>query len=149
MIKFCQNCYNNKITKFGCVCGYYWIWLDEVTTCRECGNTFKNIDFPSADLKVLSEISDEVSLVESMINLRNTDIIEYELKMSQFRIQAKQQELQEQQEQDSNVPKCPTCGSTRIKKVSAASKAGSVFMFGLLSQKVKKTWHCENCGYEW
>lgn len=48
-----------------------------------------------------------------------------------------------------NVPKCPTCQSTDIKKVSTASKAGSVFMWGLLSQKVKKQWHCNNCGYEW
>ena len=48
-----------------------------------------------------------------------------------------------------NVPKCPTCQSTDIKKVSTASKAGSVFMWGLLSQKVKKQWHCNNCDYEW
>lgn len=48
-----------------------------------------------------------------------------------------------------NLPKCPTCQSTNIKKVSTASKAGSVFMWGLLSQKVKKQWHCNNCGYEW
>ena len=48
-----------------------------------------------------------------------------------------------------NVPKCPTCQSTNIKKVSTASKAGSVFMWGLFSQKIKKQWHCKNCGYEW
>lgn len=42
-----------------------------------------------------------------------------------------------------------SCQSTNIKKVSTASKAGSVFMWGLLSQKVKKQWHCNNCGYEW
>lgn len=48
-----------------------------------------------------------------------------------------------------NIPKCPTCSSTNIKKVSGASKAASVVMFGLLSQKVKKTFHCNNCGYEW
>lgn len=47
------------------------------------------------------------------------------------------------------VPKCPTCQSIDIKKVSVTSKAGSVFMWGLLSQKVKKQWHCNNCGYEW
>lgn len=36
-----------------------------------------------------------------------------------------------------NKPKCPTCQSTNIKKVSGTSKAISVAMFGLLSQKVK------------
>lgn len=50
---------------------------------------------------------------------------------------------------EKNIPQCPTCQSTNIKKVSTASKAGSVFMWGLLSQKVKKQWHCNNCGYEW
>lgn len=48
-----------------------------------------------------------------------------------------------------NIPKCPTCQSTDIKKISTASKAGSVFMWGLLSQKVRRQWHCNNCGYEW
>ena len=48
-----------------------------------------------------------------------------------------------------NVPKCPTCQSTDLKKVSTASKVGSVIIWGLLSQKVKKQWHCNNCGYEW
>lgn len=47
-----------------------------------------------------------------------------------------------------NQPKCPTCSSTNLKKISGLSKAGSVVMWGLLSQKVKKTYHCNNCGYE-
>lgn len=48
-----------------------------------------------------------------------------------------------------NKPECPTCHSTNIKKVSLTSKASSVALWGLFSQKVKKTWHCNNCGYEW
>lgn len=52
-------------------------------------------------------------------------------------------------EEQSNIPKCPTCGSSNIKKISGTSKAVSVAMFGLLSQKVKKQFHCNNCGYEW
>ena len=52
-------------------------------------------------------------------------------------------------EENSRVPKCPTCSSTNIKKVSGTSKAVSVAMFGLLSQKVKKKFHCNNWGYEW
>lgn len=48
-----------------------------------------------------------------------------------------------------NIPKCPTCQSTNIKRVSGTSKAVSVAMWGLLSQKVKKQFHCNNCGYEW
>lgn len=58
----------------------------------------------------------------------------------------KQIDSKNQQSQQSNQPKCPTCGSTNIKKVSATSKAVSVALFGLFSQKVKKQWHCNNCG---
>lgn len=43
--------------------------------------------------------------------------------------------------------KCPTCQATNIKKISGLSKAGSVAMWGIFSQKVKKTFHCNNCGY--
>ena len=46
-------------------------------------------------------------------------------------------------------PKCPTCGSTDLRKVSVGAKAASVGLFGIFGQKVKKTWHCNSCGYEW
>lgn len=49
---------------------------------------------------------------------------------------------------DPTKPKveCPYCHSTDTTKISAASKAGSVFFFGLFSQKVKHQWHCNKCG---
>ena len=51
--------------------------------------------------------------------------------------------------EQSNIPKCPTCGSKNIKRISITSKVTSVALFGLLSTKRSKTFHCENCGYEW
>lgn len=48
-----------------------------------------------------------------------------------------------------NKPKCPTCNSTNIKKISVTSKATNIAMFGLLGTKRYKTFHCNNCGYEW
>lgn len=48
-----------------------------------------------------------------------------------------------------SIIKCPTCQSTNINKISGVSKVVSVTIFGLLSQKVKKTFHCNSCGYEW
>lgn len=44
---------------------------------------------------------------------------------------------------------CPTCGSTNTKKISNLSKAASVGLFGIFSQKVKHQFHCNSCGYEW
>lgn len=45
--------------------------------------------------------------------------------------------------------KCPTCGSTNTRKISGLSKAASVGLFGIFSQKVKHQFHCNSCGYEW
>ena len=44
-----------------------------------------------------------------------------------------------------NQVHCPYCNSTNCKKISGISKATSVAIFGLFSQKVKKQWHCNNC----
>ena len=48
-----------------------------------------------------------------------------------------------------NKPKCPTCSSTNVQKISSFSKAGSVAVFGIFSQKVRHQFRCNNCGYEW
>ena len=47
------------------------------------------------------------------------------------------------------VPKCPTCGSPDLSKIGTASKVLDVAFWGFASGKVKKTFHCNNCGYEW
>jgi len=49
----------------------------------------------------------------------------------------------------SNIPHCPTCNSTDIKKISTTAKVTNIAMFGLLGNKRKKTFHCNNCKYEW
>lgn len=48
-----------------------------------------------------------------------------------------------------NKPKCPTCNSTNLKKISTASKVVNTAVFGLFGTKRHKTFHCNNCGYEW
>ena len=51
--------------------------------------------------------------------------------------------------QPQNIPHCPTCNSTNIKKISAASKAGGMFMFGIFSKTAKSQFQCNDCGYKW
>ena len=48
-----------------------------------------------------------------------------------------------------NQPKCPTCKSTNLKKISVTSKAVNTAVFGIFGTKRNKTFHCNNCGYEW
>lgn len=149
MIKFCKTCYNKKHIEYSGVCGYYWCYLDSATVCNECGSTFENIDFPALDLKVLTQVSQDVNFIEAMIKLRNDDIIEYESRMSQFRTQVGKQEQIERQEEDSSKPHCPTCNSTNISKISTTSKAINTVAFGIFGTKRHKTFHCNACKYEW
>lgn len=81
-----------------------------------------------------------------MIALHDKDIIEYELKMSQFRAQVN---VQNEIKQQSNQPKCPTCGSTNIRKIGTGERVASVVGFGIFSKKINKTWKCKNCGHTW
>lgn len=41
---------------------------------------------------------------------------------------------------------CPYCHSTDTKKISGASKAGSIALFGFFAMpKASKQWHCNKC----
>lgn len=46
------------------------------------------------------------------------------------------------------VPKCPVCGSPDLRKISATSKVLDVAFWGFVAGKPKKTYHCNNCDYE-
>lgn len=101
----------------------------------------------SEEFHCIEQISSNLKFVQSMEQLKEKDPIEFQLKLAQFKSTTVQQESIKPQKQ--NIPKCPTCGSTKLSKISTMSKAGSVIMWGLFSQKVKKTWHCNVCKYEW
>lgn len=156
-IKFCKKCYElekdsfndgNYPKKYGADFPGFYSWLKdpEDNKCYFCKSDLEESPFKNDELRIIREISYDLSFLEAMIKLKESDPIEFQLKISQFKTQLQQQESTNQTE---NIPKCPTCGSTKLSKVPTASKAGSVFLFGLLSQKIKKTWHCDNCKYEW
>lgn len=156
-IKFCKKCSqtgknmigssNQKNVGFGK--GYIIGWDDNISICPFCNSTLIDITLPLEDYLVIRKISNyNRQLLEAMIDLHDKDIIEYELKMSQFRAQAEQQKSTENSQHD-NVPKCPTCGSTNIQKISASVKLGGAMMFGIFSKTAKSQWKCMNCGSKW
>lgn len=57
--------------------------------------------------------------------------------------------LRNEMQEEKNVPKCPTCQSTNLKKITVTSKAMNTALFGIFGTKRHKTFHCNNCGYEW
>lgn len=97
----------------------------------------------------IKRISTDESFIIEMTELYKNDPIEYQLKIQQFKTQIQQQKQTQSIQQKSSIPHCPTCNSTNIQKISGLSKAGSVAIWGLLSRKVHKQWHCNNCGSEW
>ena len=145
-IKFCQNCRskNNQDLFYS---GYY-NWLnDDCYECpmKDCGQKLIDINLSKEDFDIITSISKDITFLESMINLKDSDPIEYQLKISQFKASL----LQTKVVDDSNKPHCPTCGSTNIEKISFGKKAFGGAMFGIFSSDVRNTMHCKNCGAKW
>lgn len=144
-LKICPTCKEEKICDDYFKNGYIDCFLDEVNECRY-GHPIIMTKMPSTDFHILKKISDSTDFYDAMIKLHDDDIIEYELKMSQFRSQVEQINDIKQQ---SNIPHCPTCDSTNIEKISLTKKAAGAFGFGLFSKTAKSQFHCKDCGYKW
>lgn len=95
------------------------------------------------DYFTITSISANAEFLEAMIALKEKDIIEYELKMSQFRNQAQQIEQTKPKTKEKPIT-CPKCGSTSI----ISGTRGFTFTTGFFgSGNYRKV--CENCGYKW
>lgn len=145
-LRFCPNCnskdpeYKHKIR------GRYSTYLDENNyTCEVCGEKVIDLSMPSDDYNIIVDISSDPVFINAMIELHDKDIIEYNLKMSQFRTQVQQQ----QRAEESNKPHCPHCQSTNIKPISGLNRAGSIAMWGIFSKKINKSFECLDCKYTW
>ncbi len=51
----------------------------------------------------------------------------------------------ERERKQENIPKCPYCSSTNLKRITTTAKAINIAMFGLLGNKRKYQWHCNQC----
>ena len=157
---FCEKCATTKEYFLGTsstrentefCAGYLIPFGDQINCCPYCKNTeLKSVPISNDDFLCLRDVSNcNKQLLNAMIELAEKDPIDYELKMSQFRTQMKEQELIEQQK--NNIPHCPTCGSTNIRRISTGSKAAGVAMFGIFSKTAKCQFEClnPNCRYKW
>lgn len=141
-IKLCKKCREkniNTLFKSG-----YYNWLkDDCYICpmNDCQGKLIDICINSDEFNLLTTISKDISFIEAMISLKESEPIEYQLKMSQFKSQLGQQE-------SSNVPKCPTCGSTNVSKITITKKAMKIGLFGIFGviDDAGKTYKCDSCG---
>lgn len=44
---------------------------------------------------------------------------------------------------------CPNCGSKKVKLIGTLSRAFSIHLFGLASNKIGKQYHCDDCKHNW
>lgn len=116
--------------------------IHKVNNCN--GNLVDTI-LPYEDFWVLCDISDENSFLQAMIDLKEKDIIEYNLKMSQFRSQVAQQKQQREAEyKAAHQVRCPRCGSTDV----TAGQRGYSMFWGFIGSGSTVN-RCGKCGHKW
>lgn len=158
-VKFCSSCNETGINDWARALGKgsrpynfnkgmirsYEIKSENI--CPYCGNNLKDTGITDDDISILWNVSDsDRQFLEAMIELKKNDPIEYQLKMSQFKANLKQQESSKLKEEDNNTPHCPYCNSTNIKKITTGSKVAHTALFGIFSMsRNSKQWHCNNC----
>lgn len=118
--------------------------IDKINNCN--GNLIK-INITEDEFDILCDISEDNNFLQAMIDLKEKNIIEYNLKMSQFKSQLEQQKSNKTQ--NDTTPRCPHCKSTNIKPISGLNRGASIVMWGVFSKKINKSFECLNCKYTW
>ena len=151
-IKYCPECAKKQKAvedPENYYAGYQVYFFQERigNTCQICDkDTLIETNITEDELHEIGEMSNyNPEFLKAMRELKEKDIIEYELKMSQFRANTQSNNIS----QSSNQPKCPTCGSTNIEKISVGKKMKGSFLFGVFSSDVRNQMHCKDCGYKW
>ncbi len=148
--RYCPYCKEHgttqKLTNFRYP--FYYIngyMSDAELKCEYCDNLLEKMNLTMDEFDDIIDISTDSSFIDAMDELKAKDIIEFNLKMSQFKAQVNKQKVVE----ENSVPKCPHCNSTNIKSLSGLNRGASIAMFGIFSKKINKSFECKNCGYTW
>lgn len=94
------------------------------------------------EFNIIRKLSSEDGLLDAMVELKKKDIIEYNLKISQFKTQLQQQKSSVSQ--STNTVLCPRCGSTNI----TAGQRGYSLLTGFVGSGSTVN-RCANCGHKW
>ncbi len=137
-------CHNKK-------CDFVW-FVDHDDTidsdiCDECGSKLYNTFITMEEYFYIKSISEDRDFIDAMIELKQKDIIEFKTKIAQFRAQVEQINVTEKTKKETTASqvRCPYCNSNNVNKISALSKSASIIGFGILSKKIGKQWHCNDC----
>ncbi len=125
-------------------CGNIGRFSPDFMKCRKCGeDTLLVTSMTDEEFCILCDVAPKNNeLCSLMIDLKDKDPIEYQLKMSQFRTQVQQQE--NISSQSNNTVKCPKCGSTNV----TAGQRGYSLLTGFIGSGNTVN-RCAKCGYKW
>lgn len=66
-----------------------------------------------------------------------------------YRIQAESYKMKRKPATQQNAAKCPNCGSWNCRKLTNLNRSISFYLVGFGSNKIGKTFECNDCGYTW
>jgi len=122
----------------------------DMLICPFCNNKLIDTGLPVDDIHLIGKASGwNRQLLDAMIELHNKDILEYQLKLNQFRLQKEEADRIFEQELEDARPHCPHCHSKNIKSISALNRGASIAVWGIFSKKINKSFECKSCGYTW
>lgn len=93
------------------------------------------------EYNIISTITNDVGFIRAMEDLKQSDPIEFQLKISQFKANLSQTQLAKE---DTNKVKCPKCGSAQI--TTGARGVNHFWGFIGASKTVNR---CAKCGHTW
>ncbi len=147
----CEKCVTQNINEsckgiFSYQGFYTIVKVPDNMQCTKCGNNLTETKLTVEEFKVLSTVSKNISFILAMIKLKETDIIEYESRMSQFRSQVQQQKVAEKAVEEKSKPKltCPKCGSSEVTE----GTRGFTLTTGFLGSGNFR-YVCKRCGNKW
>ena len=140
-IKFCRKCHENHEETFN---GYFNWLKEDCYECpiKSCGSKLEVLNIDAEEFGIICNVSHDNAFLEAIIELKEKDPIEYQLKLSQFKTQVQQQE--NTRAQAVNTVKCPRCGSTNI----TAGQRGFSLLTGFVGSRRTGN-RCANCGHKW
>lgn len=133
-VKLCKRCrehgHPRPRIKFN---GYWGSMEDDICPILDCSSALIEVNIDSDELRIIESVSKDPNFIEAMLELKEKDIIEYNLKMSQFKSQF-----------ESPKPHCPKCNSTEIGVVNR----GYSIVWGFIGSG-KSMNACKMCGHKW
>ena len=129
------------------ICGAKLENIDELDECPECLCPLNKENISTMpDGGWVKAVSTDENFMKAMTELYENDPIEYQLKISQFKANLKQQKSSKVEEKDKskNQIHCPRCKSTSIQTINR----GYSFWTGFLGSGSPRN-VCQKCGYKW